>query len=93
MKWKPDYQKIINKAGCVWAFSFALGLLIEIVLVFLNPLMFHTPKFVFEIGHCAALLLLSLSVLSLIVVQLSIIIGGTEEEVDEKNIQKITYKE
>jgi hypothetical protein len=91
MKWKPDYQKIINKAGCVWAFSFALGLLIEIVLVFLNA--FHTPKFVFEIGHCAAFLLLSLSVLSLIVVQLSIIIEDTVEEVDEKNIQKITYKE
>ena len=78
MKWKPDYRKITNKALCVWAFSFTISLLIEIVLVFLNPLLFHTPKFVFEIGHCAAFLLVSLSVLSFIVMGLSIIIGGTE---------------
>jgi hypothetical protein len=78
MKWKPDYNKITNKALCVWAFSFTISLLIEIVLVFLNPLLFHTPKFVFEIGHCAAFLLVSLSVLSFIVMGLSIIIGGTE---------------
>lgn len=93
MKWKPDYQKISNKAGCVWAFSFTLSLLIGVVLVFLNPLLFHTPKFVFEIGNFAGFLLLSLSVLSFIVMQLSIIIEDTVEEVDEKNIQKITNKE
>jgi len=83
IKWKPDYQKITNKAGCVWAFSFALSLFIGFVLVFLNPLLFNTPKFVFEIGNCAGFLLLSLSVLSFIVMQLSIIIGQIVEEVDE----------
>jgi len=91
MKWKPDYQKISNKALCVAGLLFAQMVVITLPSIFLR--LFGISEMYDEKARYVFYILLLLCNLSCLVVLFSDILRNIEEKGKCYNlIQKITNK-